>query len=77
MYDTLAKIYEEWYEMFKFDTFHMGADEIHFGCWNSSQLITETMKASNIETNKEGRGALSRFHYCLKHTFPGTDSLAL
>ena len=37
-------IYREFYDMFDFDSFHMGADEVHLGCWNSSSSIAEFME---------------------------------
>ena len=44
VYDLLEMIYREFYDMFDFDSFHMGADEVHLGCWNSSSQITEFME---------------------------------
>jgi hexosaminidase len=43
VYDILEKIYGELYDLFQFDTFHMGADEVNFGCWNSSESIINHM----------------------------------
>lgn len=54
IYDILEKIYQEWYEMFQFDSFHMGADEVNFGCWNSSHLITDYMDKKGIKRDKSG-----------------------
>ncbi|XP_026762411.1 chitooligosaccharidolytic beta-N-acetylglucosaminidase [Galleria mellonella] len=34
--------------------FHMGGDEVFFGCWNSSQDITSYMANKGFETNTEG-----------------------
>ena len=31
-------------EIFDYDSFHMGADEVHFGCWNSTERIVKRMK---------------------------------
>ena len=39
IYDILEDLYEEFLDMFNFDSFHMGADEIHIGCWNTSDSI--------------------------------------
>ena len=44
VYDVLEMIYREFYDMFDFDSFHMGADEVHLGCWNSSSDIAEYMQ---------------------------------
>ncbi len=44
VYDLLEQIYGEFYDMFGgFDSFHMGADEVHFGCWNSTKEVTDYM----------------------------------
>jgi len=39
MYDVLETIYREFLAMFGTTQFHMGGDEIHVGCWNSSTEI--------------------------------------
>ncbi len=55
VYDLLEVIYQEWFEIFGgFDTFHMGGDEVKFGCWNTSDSIVEYMKKNNMERTDEG-----------------------
>lgn len=54
IYDILEKIYAEWYELFDYDTFHMGADEVKFGCWNKSDSIVEYMTEHNMPRTEEG-----------------------
>ena len=56
IYDILEKIYREWYDMFDFDTFHMGADEVSFKCWNSSARLKVQMRAEGLEPTEEGHG---------------------
>jgi len=41
VYSTLGKLYEDFYEMFSNDLFHMGGDEVNLNCWNSSKEIRE------------------------------------
>ncbi|TRY67678.1 hypothetical protein TCAL_02945 [Tigriopus californicus] len=43
IYDILEGVYKEFHDMFQFTTFHMGADEVFFPCWNSSTLVTDYM----------------------------------
>lgn len=50
----LEKIYVEFYDMFKFETFHLGADEVNIGCWNKSKIITDYMDANNMPRTEEG-----------------------
>ena len=40
MYDVLETIYKEMLNIFGDTQFHMGGDEIHVGCWNSSSDVT-------------------------------------
>jgi len=49
MYDVLEKIYREFINMFGTTQFHMGGDEIHVGCWNSSHDIAAWL-------DQKGRG---------------------
>ncbi|XP_037045351.1 chitooligosaccharidolytic beta-N-acetylglucosaminidase-like [Bradysia coprophila] len=44
LYDVLDDIYREMNEMFNYpDFFHMGGDEVHFKCWESSANLTTWM----------------------------------
>ncbi|XP_077296099.1 beta-hexosaminidase 1 isoform X2 [Arctopsyche grandis] len=44
LYDVLQGIYNDMFELFKPDIFHMGGDEVHNECWNSSAEIQNWMK---------------------------------
>jgi hexosaminidase len=44
VYEILGQIYGELYDMFSFETFHFGGNEVNFNCWNSSRLVTDYMK---------------------------------
>ena len=50
----LQQVYSEWWDIFRFDTFHLGADEIHLGCYNSSEAITGYMEDRGIPRTKHG-----------------------
>jgi len=43
-YDVLADLYSEFIMSFGSDLFHMGGDEVNFGCWNSSQPIIDWLR---------------------------------
>ena len=45
MYDVLETMFGDMLEMFSPETFHMGGDEIHIGCWRSSRGITDWLQA--------------------------------
>lgn len=53
MYDVLEKIYTELISMFGDTQFHMGGDEIHVGCWNSSQDIAAWLDQRGRGKNEE------------------------
>eukprot|EP00092_Neocalanus_flemingeri_P015685 GFUD01016979.1.p1 GENE.GFUD01016979.1~~GFUD01016979.1.p1 ORF type:complete len:641 (+),score=196.19 GFUD01016979.1:63-1985(+) len=53
MYDVLEMIHKEFLEMFQPSTLHMGGDEVHFGCWNSSDSIIEWLKNEGKGRNEE------------------------
>jgi len=44
MYNLLENIYREMVTMFGDTQFHMGGDEIHVGCWNTSHDVTEWLR---------------------------------
>ena len=50
MYDVLATIFRDMLDMFGVKQFHLGGDEIHVGCWNSSADIVKW-----LEENGRGR----------------------
>ena len=64
VYDLLEMIYREFYDMFDFDSFHMGADEVHLGCWNSSSQITEFMENDLRLKDRDEQGReYNKFYY--------------
>ena len=52
MYEVLGTVFGDMMEMFSPDTFHMGGDEIHLGCWRSSQEITDWLE-SQVRKDKK------------------------
>ena len=44
MYEVLGRVFGDMMDMFSPDTFHMGGDEIHIGCWRSSDIITNWLE---------------------------------
>lgn len=45
MYSVLQDIYQEMFDLFNPDVFHMGGDEVSVNCWNSSEQIRNWMTA--------------------------------
>ncbi|XP_066263012.1 chitooligosaccharidolytic beta-N-acetylglucosaminidase [Euwallacea similis] len=43
LYDALEDIYNDMFDQFQPDIFHMGGDEVNFNCWNSTQSIVDWM----------------------------------
>lgn len=39
IYPVLNKIYTEYFKLFNPDVFHAGGDEVHLGCWNTTEEI--------------------------------------
>jgi len=54
VFDMLEQIYKEWYDVFKFPQFHLGADEVKFRCWNESETISAYMKQKGWPKTREG-----------------------
>lgn len=54
LYDVLEDIYKEFVDAFTPSLFHIGADEVGIGCWNSSTAIKEWMTARGMGHTKEG-----------------------
>ena len=54
MYDVLEQIYQEYYEIFDFDSFHYGGDEVDFRCWNSSEAVTKPMLDQGLKLDTQG-----------------------
>ena len=53
MYEVLEKIFVDMLNLFNPTTFHMGGDEIHIGCWNSSKSITDWLISQGRKLNEE------------------------
>ena len=45
LYPVLETIFSDMLAMFSPSSFHMGGDEIHVGCWNSSDDITQWLQS--------------------------------
>uniref|UniRef100_A0A1A9WD41 Beta-hexosaminidase n=1 Tax=Glossina brevipalpis TaxID=37001 RepID=A0A1A9WD41_9MUSC len=43
MYSVLQDIYQDMFDLFDPDVFHMGGDEVSLMCWNSTKSITDWM----------------------------------
>ncbi|KAI9581619.1 hypothetical protein GQX74_012944 [Glossina fuscipes] len=43
MYSVLQDIYQDMFDLFDPDVFHMGGDEVSFTCWNSTKSIIDWM----------------------------------
>jgi len=39
VYTTLGKLYQDFFELFDPDMFHMGGDEVNLNCWNTTEEI--------------------------------------
>lgn len=53
MYDILETIHKEFLEMFSPSILHMGGDEVHFGCWNSSEMIVQWLQERGRGTEED------------------------
>uniref|UniRef100_A0A336MD78 Beta-hexosaminidase n=1 Tax=Culicoides sonorensis TaxID=179676 RepID=A0A336MD78_CULSO len=52
---VMREIYRDLIEINKDElNFHMGGDEVHMGCWNSTREITDEMRKRGYSTNREG-----------------------
>ncbi|XP_014613786.1 PREDICTED: chitooligosaccharidolytic beta-N-acetylglucosaminidase [Polistes canadensis] len=52
VYEILEGIYKEMLEDFNPDIFHMGGDEVHINCWNSSDMIKNWMLAKGWDLSE-------------------------
>ena len=52
--NVIKVIYEEFYELFNFDSFHYGGDEVDFRCWGSEQSVTDPMIEEGLTLNEDG-----------------------
>jgi len=53
VYTTLAKLYQDFFELFETDMFHMGGDEVNLNCWNSSAEIRSHLSSKGHQGTKE------------------------
>lgn len=54
VYTTLAKLYQDFFELFDTDMFHMGGDEVNLNCWNSTKEIkSELTRQGKTGTEEE------------------------
>ncbi|XP_021963248.1 chitooligosaccharidolytic beta-N-acetylglucosaminidase isoform X1 [Folsomia candida] len=54
VYVMLGHIFTSMLKIFDNDLFHMGGDEVHFGCYNSSEEIKAWMAANGTSTDVAG-----------------------
>ena len=53
IYEVLQMIFKDMLTMFRPTSFHMGGDEIHVGCWNSTQMITDWLVEQGRGLNED------------------------
>jgi len=53
VYTTLEKLYQDFFEVFEIDMFHMGGDEVNLNCWNSTREVKEAMAAQGKSGTEE------------------------
>jgi len=54
VYEVLGNIYKSYLEMFDFDIFHIGGDEVNINCWNTTKEITDYMMSQGkMRTEKD------------------------
>jgi len=62
VYTTLGKLYQDFFELFDTDMFHMGGDEVNLNCWNSTEEIqAELVKQGKTGTEEELLAMWKRF----------------
>jgi len=70
LYQVLEKIYRDWLQAFKPTTFHVGQDEVHIGCWNSTQSIIDWLA-------NQGKGTEEADYMFLWNHFLSQSNIAL
>jgi len=53
VYTTLGKLYQDFFELFDTDMFHMGGDEVNLNCWNSTAEIRAHLSSNGQQGTKE------------------------
>ncbi len=54
IYPVLGQLYDELFDIFQFDSFHFGGDEVQFSCWNSTEEVTRPMQDQDIPITEDG-----------------------
>merc|ERR1712156_824917 len=53
VYTTLGKLYQDFFELFDTDMFHMGGDEVNLNCWNTTKEIQDELRQRGETGTKE------------------------
>ena len=53
VYTTLGKLYQDFFELFDTDMFHMGGDEVNLNCWNTTKEIRDELRQRGETGTKE------------------------
>ena len=56
VFDILGKIYAEFFDMFGFDSFHMGGKNVKSACWKTSPDILAYMDSDPELSAKDDNG---------------------
>ena len=56
VFEILGKIYREFFDMFGFDSFHMGGRSVKSACWRTSPEILAYMDSDPELSNKDENG---------------------
>ena len=49
----LDKLYQDFFELFETDMFHMGGDEVNMNCWNTTTEIKEYLRKQGKSGTEE------------------------
>ena len=53
VYEVLDKLYQDFFELFDTDMFHMGGDEVNLNCWNTTKEIRDELRQRGETGTKE------------------------
>jgi len=53
VYEVLDKLYQDFFELFDTDMFHMGGDEVNLNCWNTTQEIRDHLEKEGKSGSEE------------------------
>ena len=45
VYPVLGKLYQDFFELFDVEMFHMGGDEVNLNCWNTTEEVRQHLEA--------------------------------